>query len=61
MYHSLTEFMKSFSADHSLLWALLVMAVVAATGLLLYAFWEVVLGFVATRLFSRKNRRPSTE
>ena len=61
MYQSLTEFMKNFSADSSLLWALLVMGVVAATGLLLYAFWEVVIGLVVAGPFSRKNRRRSSE
>ncbi len=61
MYDTLTDFMKSFSADNSVLWALLVMGVVAATGLLLYAFWEVVLKLVVTGRFSKKIRRRSTE
>ena len=43
MYDALTDFMTTFSADYPALWALLVMAVVACTNLLLYAFWEVVL------------------
>ena len=43
MYDTLTEFLKTFSADHSVLWALLVVAVVAATSLVLFLFWETVL------------------
>ncbi len=43
MYESLTHFLKTFSADSPLLWALLVMVVIAAAGLVLYGFWEVVL------------------
>jgi hypothetical protein len=38
MYDTLTDFMKTFSTDYPALWALLVMAVVACTSLLLYAF-----------------------
>lgn len=43
MYESLTHFLKTFSAEAPLLWALLVMAVIAVAGLALYGFWEVVL------------------
>lgn len=43
MYESLTHFLKAFSAESPLLWALLVMAVIAVAGLALYCFWEVVL------------------
>ena len=60
MYDTLTEFMKTFSEDFPALWALLVMAVVASTSLLLFAFWEVVLRFVATISSVKKNgRRPT--
>ena len=60
MYDTLTEFMKTFSADSPALWALLVMAVVASTSLLLFAFWEVVLRLVAVTISTRKNgRRPT--
>ncbi len=61
MYDSLTEFMRTFSTGHPLLWAFLVLGVVAATGFLLYAFWEVVLRLVAASPLFRKNRRGSTE
>ncbi len=61
MYDSLTEFMRTFSTGHPLLWAFLVLGVVAATGFLLYVFWEVVLRLVVTGLFFRKNRRRSIE
>ena len=43
MYQALSEFLKSFSADFPILWALLVMVVIGGTGLTLYAFWEAVL------------------
>ena len=43
MYQSLTHFLQTFSVEHSLLWALLVMAVIASAGLLLYGFWELLL------------------
>ena len=61
MYDSLTEFMRTFSTGHPVLWAFLVMGVVAAAGLLLYAFWEVVLRLLATVPFARKGRRRSTD
>ena len=40
MYDSLIEFLRSTAAGNPWVWALLVMAAVAATGLLLYLFWE---------------------
>ena len=61
MYDSLTEFMKNFSADNSFLWALLVMAVVASTGLALFAFWELVLRYPLNKKFLKKISRRSTD
>ena len=52
MYEALANFLRDFSADAPILWALLVMLVVAATGFGLYAFWELVLGWI----FSRRPR-----
>ena len=46
MYDALTGFLQNFSSQFPLLWALLVMAVVAGTGLGLYVFWELVLRWV---------------
>ena len=43
MYESLTHFLQTFSVEHRFLWAVLVMAVTAAAGLVLYGFWELVL------------------
>ena len=40
MYQSLSEFLRSAAAGNPWVWALVVMAVVAVTGLLLYLFWE---------------------
>ena len=47
MYSAIEEFLRTFNVNYPLLWALLVMAVVAVTSLTLYLFWELVL-----RLFS---------
>ena len=43
MYESLTYFLKTFSVESPLPWALLVMAIISLAGLALYGFWEVVL------------------
>ena len=60
MYDTITEFMTTFSADYPLLWALLVVAVVACTSLLLFVFWETALRIFLLPWGSRKNsRRPS--
>ena len=56
MYESLTHFLKTFSADSPLLWALLVMVVIAAAGLVLYGFWEMVLRAVGLTLGGGHDR-----
>ena len=43
MYGSLTEFMRNLSTDHSVWWALLVVAAVACASLILFCTWEAVL------------------
>ncbi len=43
MYQALTDFLRTFSAAAPLPWALLVMVVIAVAGLVLYAFWELLL------------------
>ena len=43
MNDSVTEFLTTFPIDNPLLWALLVMVVVAVTSLALFLFWEVLL------------------
>ena len=53
--------MINFSSDHSVLWALLVMAVVASTGLVLFAFWELVLRNPLNNKFFKKINRRSTD
>ena len=55
MYESLTHFLKTFSADSPLLWALLVMVVIAAAGLVLYGFWELALRLAGLVLSGGKN------
>ena len=60
MYDALTDFLQEFSNQYPLLWALLVMAVVAGIALGLYALWELVLRWVASawaRSRSRTNER----
>lgn len=42
IYDALTNFLSTLSADHPILWALLVVAVIVGSGLGLYAFWEAV-------------------
>ena len=60
MYDSITDFIKTFSADHPLLWALLVTAVVAFTSLVLFLFWEAALRlYPPTRASKNNGRRPS--
>ena len=58
MYNAIEEFLRTFNVNYPLLWAVLVMAVVAVTSLALYLFWELVL-----RLFSIGNtsRRRQTK
>ena len=48
MYDTLTNFLQDFSSRSPLLWALLVMAVVAGTALVLYNFWQLLLRWVAS-------------
>ena len=48
MYDALTDFLQEFSSRSPLLWALLVMAVVAGTALGLYALWELVLRWIVS-------------
>ena len=55
MYESLSQFLTTFSADSPFLWALLVMATIAAAGLALYGFWEIVLRCVGMA-FGSGNR-----
>ena len=42
MYDFLSDFLSAFSLHQPVLWALLVMAVVATISLGLHAFWELV-------------------
>jgi hypothetical protein len=55
MYDSLTSFLRNFSVDFPVLWALLVMAIVAGAGLTLYVFWELTLRWVSS-IFRSHNR-----
>ncbi len=55
MYQALTEFLKTFSTSHSVLWALLIMGVMATTSLALYAFWEVALKMLFSGVSRARN------
>ena len=48
MLESLNGLLRSFSHGHPVLWALAVLVVIAAAGLALFGFWQLVLlGFSA--------------
>jgi NADH:ubiquinone oxidoreductase subunit 5 (subunit L)/multisubunit Na+/H+ antiporter MnhA subunit len=55
MYQNLSHFLQRFSAEYPLLWALLVMVVIAGVALFLYGFWELVLRGLS-RIFGSRNR-----
>ncbi len=55
MFESLTAFLRSFSEGYPLFWALTIFVVIAATGLFLYGFWELVLRGVSAIAFRNKN------
>lgn len=56
MYDALTEFLQETGRQAPLLWALLVMAVVAGVALGLYALWEVVLRWLASAWAGARGR-----
>ena len=43
----MNEFLTNFSSDHTLLWAFLIVGVVAATAIGLHLFWTAVFRSVA--------------
>ncbi len=55
LYESLSQFLRTFSEGYPFPWALSVMGVVAAAGLTLYVFWEVVLRVLAAGFSSKKS------
>jgi hypothetical protein len=57
MYDALTTFLRTFSADHPIPWALLVIVVIGGSALGLYAFWEVA--FKGGSAALRRGRRDS--
>ena len=54
-----SSFLRTFSLHQPVLWALLVMAVVATISLALYAFWELVWRLLFPRNSSTKEGRGS--
>ena len=61
MYESLAHFLKTFSAESPLLWSLLVMVVIASTGLVLYGFWELALRGLALAFSGGARNRNSSD
>jgi hypothetical protein len=61
MYDSLVSFLTNFSTDFPILWALLVMAVVAGTGFVLYVFWELVIRWVSSIFRPRQRDREGNQ
>ena len=59
MNDSLTEFLTTFPIDSPLLWALLVMAVVAGASMALFLFWETLLRLRFPFWSSPTRYRPS--
>ncbi len=57
MFESLTAFLRSFSEGYPLFWALAIVVVIAATGLFLFGFWQLVLRGVGAIAFRSKNTR----
>jgi hypothetical protein len=57
MYHAVTEFLRTVSDEHRVLWALLILGVVAGTSLALFGFWELVLRFLLRLVPPKKKRR----
>ncbi len=55
---TMNEFLTSFSSDHTLLWALLIVGVIAASAIGLHIFWTIVLrSWAALRARPVKRRR----
>ena len=57
MNDSVNEFLTTFPIDNPLLWALLVMVVVAATSVAFFIVWEVLLGLRVPFGSSKNNRQ----
>jgi uncharacterized membrane protein len=52
----MNEFLTNFSSDHTLLWALLIIGVIASSAVALHLFWTAVFGlFDALRGKSAHN------
>ena len=56
LYTGLNDFLRTFSAESPWLWALLIMAVMSVSSLVLYAFWEVVIKILLAIGQSRHNK-----
>ena len=56
MYETLTELLRNLNSGPAVIWALLVMLVIAGTGLILHFFWEAVFKVIGALT---QSRRPS--
>ncbi len=54
---TMNEFLTSFSSDHTLLWALLIVGVIAASAIGLHLFWIMVFRSWAALRARPGNRR----
>ncbi len=57
MFEALTGFLRNSSEGYPLFWALAIVVVIAATGLFLFGFWQLVLRGVGTFASRSKNPR----
>ncbi len=56
LYTGFNDFLRTFSAESPWLWALLIMAVMSVSSLVLYAFWEVVIKILLAIGQARHNK-----
>jgi hypothetical protein len=61
MYHAVTDFLRTISAEHRVLWALLTLGVVVGTSLALFGFWELVQRFLWRLVPPKKKSRGRTD
>ncbi len=61
MYETLTELLTNLSSGSPLIWAFLVLLVIAGTGLLLHFFWEAVLKGIGALAQSHRHSGPSSD
>lgn len=61
MYHAVTDFLRTISAEHRMLWALLTLGAVGGTSLALFGFWELVPRYLLRLVPPKGKRRSRTD